>query len=206
MRWNGDWWAFLHRWVDARGVPAQGLQVRVGKARQLQILLCLQKVDECCHQTSRRIALEQDDAGEHTELNVKALVHVQLASQILDLIHRKLKARWECKTNCEGWFWESTFLGSVLAMFLRAMRAATWTLKGRAWAARLWVMGRIFMIGLRLRAWPPLPITFSNRMISSMSFSAPKGGQVAWLRRSWINCWGKREMDASFCCIYCICR
>lgn len=84
---------FLHRSVDARCVPAQGLHVRVGKACQLQILLCLQKLDDRCHQTSRRIALEQDDAGEHAELDVKLLVHVQLTSQVLDLIHRKLKAR-----------------------------------------------------------------------------------------------------------------
>lgn len=48
--------------------------------------------------------------------------------------------------------------------------ASAWTSMGRAEVVELWVMGRIFVMGLMLTGRPALPRTFSNRMISLMLF------------------------------------
>lgn len=66
-------------------------------------------------------------------------------------------------------------------MFLRAMMASAWTAMGRAEAMELWVMGRIFVIGLMLTGRPALPRTFSNRMISLMLFLEQASDRSLWI-------------------------
>ena len=88
-------------------------------------------------------------------------------------------------------YWELTILGSFFAMFLRAMMASAWILMGRDAAAVPWI-GRIFVIGLRLLAWPALPKTFRSRTMSSVSDLA-----TASARSSWMGCEGKWEVRKS---------
>ena len=79
---------FLHRGIVRSGVLGHGLHVRVDKAGDLQICFFQEGISKSSHQTHGQLGLEQNDSSDHTELCVKSLVHEQLDSQILDLIHR----------------------------------------------------------------------------------------------------------------------
>lgn len=86
---NRDQKWLLHCSVDGGSASGQGLHVRVSEACYLQILLCLHDVGKSRHQTHCWSCLKQHDACKHTELGVKSLVHVELKSQILDLIEAR---------------------------------------------------------------------------------------------------------------------
>lgn len=68
--------------------------MRVSEACYLQILLCLHNVSNCCDQTHCRPCLKQQDACKHTKLWVKSLVHIELQSQILNLIYKRNQTQY----------------------------------------------------------------------------------------------------------------
>lgn len=60
--------------------------------------------------------------------------------------------------------------------------ASTWTVMGRDESVGLWVMARIFVIGLMLSGRPAFPRTFRCRMISLIFWA-----ERALDRRLWMN-------------------
>ena len=78
---------FLHRGKVRGGVLGHGLHVRVDEAGDLQIGFLQEGIGESGHQTHGQLGLKQHDSSNHTELWMKSLVHEQLNSHFLDLIH-----------------------------------------------------------------------------------------------------------------------
>ncbi len=81
--------------MNSGGAPGQGLHVRISEACHLQILLSLHNVGKSCHQTQCRPCLKQHNACKHTQLWLKSLVHVELKSQVLDLIDKRSQAQYD---------------------------------------------------------------------------------------------------------------
>ena len=75
----------LHCSEVGGGAAGQGLHVRVGEARHLQVGLGLQDVGQAGHQTHGGPGLKQHDAGQHAQLWVLSPVHEYLDRQILNL-------------------------------------------------------------------------------------------------------------------------
>lgn len=80
---------FLHRGKVRSGVLGHGLHVRIDKASDLQVCFFQEGISKSSHQTHGQLGLKQHDSNHHTELWVESLVHEQLNSHFLDLIHKE---------------------------------------------------------------------------------------------------------------------
>lgn len=81
---------FLHRDIVRSCVPGHRLHVRVDKASDLQIFFSQDGISKSNHQTHGQLALKQHKCSNHTEFWIEFLLHEQLNSHILDLIHKRL--------------------------------------------------------------------------------------------------------------------
>lgn len=86
--------------MDSSGTLGQRLHVRISETCYLQVLFCLHNVGKRCHQTNCRPCFKQHNACKHAKLWVEGLVHVELKSQVLDLIWKRKQT--QCGHACRN--------------------------------------------------------------------------------------------------------
>lgn len=79
---------FLHRGKVGSSVLGHGFHVGVDKTSDLQIGFLQEDISKSGHQTHGQLGLKQNDSSDHTELWAESLIHKQLNSYFLDLIHK----------------------------------------------------------------------------------------------------------------------